>query len=252
MFIRTRWFAAALAALAFAQAVARGDYYDSGNAYTRYGRVIVTTYPTDPAAPGIRAGLFPEEFHFGRPKFGQAQIVFDGGWLGVSGAYPTALDTIAFNTDLPLSPNQIIAPKGWSVTPNAVVPGLGRFSWQLHTSNPGESLVPIAVTIDGLGSNPAASHFWLPSTGMTPSGPPPAFAFHYNVINELGPDLGHGWYFVGVPQSPETGWYSVDTRLPFASVTSTPEPSTLILCSLAIGGLVGRRGLARLRRRPSS
>src|SRR6516165_4425415 len=101
-----RYFALALIALVLARPSVRGDYYEST---TYKGKVTIYA--------------FQNWSGFGTPP-GQVQIYFNGAWNGGSGQVsPDFLDTVAFNTDLHLSPNQITGPKGWTVTPNAVVPG---------------------------------------------------------------------------------------------------------------------------------
>jgi hypothetical protein len=220
---RIRFFVLAIGTLLLARPPVRGDYFWTD---TEHGTVSVTTYPTDGTS------LQP----------GQARIHFDGRWYGKSA--PEFLDFLAFNTDLTLSPNQITVPKGWKLTSNGVVPGFGRFSWLLQTSNqqPNDGLYD--VTISGLGDNVSASHFWQSSTvtGITPPVPPATFAFHDGVI-----DYYHGRDpSLRVPQGPDTGWFSVDTRPPlFATVTSSPEPSAVVLLGVGLAALLGWNALRR-------
>jgi hypothetical protein len=219
---RIRFLALALVALMLARPPVRGDYFVS-DGYR--GKVSVHTYPntTQP---------------------GQARIEFDGGWHGSSHVISEFQDTVAFNTDLHLSPSQITAPKGWTLTPDAVVPGFGRFSWVLHTSDPHLSDLWPSVTIDGLGSNPAALHFWQSSSvaGIAPPATPATFAFHDGVIDYLGRD----WRWRAEPQGPDMSWFSIDAGPPqFATVTSSPEPSAVVLCGVGLAGLLGWNALRR-------
>ncbi len=195
-----------------------------------YGRVSVTTYPTTTGY-----------FNGSPPQFGQALVEVDGQWHA-SGAQPEAVDTFAFNTNLHLTPSQFTLPAGWTLTPNAEVPGLGRFTWELHTTmTPGWQPI-VDLTISGLGSNPAAAHFWFPSSA-TGSDTPAAFAFHDSVIDYIG---FYGAPTEREPQGPDTGWYSISGPPEFAKLTSAPEPATLILGSLALGGIIlGRRVFRR-------
>jgi hypothetical protein len=182
---------------------------------------------------------FPGHDLFGDVKSGQVRILFEAGWSGSSQAQPALVDTVAFNTDLTLSPNQIMVPQGWELTPNAVVPGKGRFSWALHTSNPQTFFV--GVTIAGLGTKASPSHFWLPSKteGISPPATPDNFAFHVSAIDYLK-DRDMPW--VRVPQGPDEAWYGVEGRPPdYAFVTPTPEPCTLALAGLGLVGLLAAR-----------
>jgi hypothetical protein len=225
---RLRLLAAGLALLLVAWSPARGDQMFSDG---RSGRVSIATYPNS-------------DFFGNALQVGQARITFDGQWMA-SGAQPESLDTVAFNTDLKLTASQIAVPQGWTLAPNAVVPGFGRFSWVAHTQNPQLNEIIVPITIGGLGNNAAASHFFQSSvvTGI-PSALPAYYAFHDAVIDYYeGPN--NPW--LSVPQGPDTGWYTVDPRPP--AVTSSPEPSALILCSVGLAGLVGRRVLRRPRSR---
>jgi hypothetical protein len=227
-----RFFVFALATLLLGRPPARGDYLLSD---TQYGLVKVTTSPSFDL--------------FGQPQPGQARILFSGQWQHSTQVIPAGFDTVAFNTDLTLSPNQITVPQGWTLTPNSVIPGLGRFSWALHTSNPKLITDWVGITIDGLGSNPAPSHFWLPSTvaGITSPATPVTFAFHYGAIDYYqGPDSP----WLRVPQGPDVSWYSVDAGPPEIVFNSpTPEPSTLGLAGLGLAGLLAASVFCGAKRR---
>jgi hypothetical protein len=227
--LRLRLLTAALAILLVAWSPARGDQMFS---FSAAGSVSIAAYPNS-------------DFYGGNAlQFGQARITFDGGWIS-SGAQPESLDTVAFNTDLKLSPSQISVPQGWTLAPNGVVPGFGRFSWVAQTQNPHLNDIIVPITIGGLGNNAAASHFFQSSvvTGSA-SASPAYFAFHDAVIDYYeGPN--NPW--LSVPQGQDTAWFTVDPRPP--AVTSSPEPSALILCSVGLAGLVGRRMLRRPRSR---
>jgi hypothetical protein len=230
--ISLRYFALALVALVLARPAVRGDYFES---VSYKGKVTVTAYQNWSG--------------FGTPP-GQVQIYFNGAWYGGSGqGSPDFLDTVAFNTDLHLSPNQITVPKGWTLTPNAVVPGFGRFSWVLHTSDPNWLDLFPSVTIDGLGSNAAASHFWQSSTvaGIAPPATPASFAFHDGALAYYqGADLP----WLHVPQGADVSWFSIDAGPPqYAALTPSPEPSALVLCGVGLAALLGWNVLRRRRAR---
>jgi hypothetical protein len=222
MIVRRRCFAFALAALLAAGSSVHGDAYYS---ISFNGQVGVTTYPDNQNGP-----LQP----------GQARIEFNVQWFS-SGAQPEGADAVAFNTDLHLSPSQIVVPKGWTLTPNAVVPGLGTFSWELRAANPGIDPI-IDVTINGLGST-AASHFWLPSVVAPGSTATPAmFAFHdYAIDYYQGPN--QPW--LRVPQGSDESWFSISGPPQFSIVHSAPEPSALVLAGLGLGGWIGCRAWRR-------
>jgi hypothetical protein len=211
-----------LASILLARPEVRGDYFFAPLGPT-VGQVTVTSYPT---------ALQP----------GQANISFDGSWFS-SGASPTGLDAVAFNTDLHLDPSQIAVPNGWTLTPNATVPGHGQFSWLARSSAPQFDNLVVGVTISGLGNNPSAWHFWLPSQGTTPA----TFAFHdaaiafFPLADEPSYTVSQGW---------DSGWGFAGTQAPeIISLTSAPEPSALLLAGLGLAGLLGGRALHRRRTR---
>lgn len=226
-----RYFALALIALVLARPSVRGDYFFS-DGYR--GKVRVTTYP--------------DSSWLGTPQRGQARIDFDGSWHGSSQVIPETLDTVAFNTDLQLAPSQITVPKGWTITPNAVVPGFGRFSWVLHDAQ--APILPsyplVSITIDGLGNSLAAAHFWQSSkvAGIAAPATPATFAFHDGVIDYYqGPDVP----WLHVPQGPDMSWFSIAGPPQYAALTPSPEPTSLLLCGVGVAGLLGWNMLRRRR-----
>jgi hypothetical protein len=218
-----RFLVFAVAILLFDWPSAQADYW---YARTDGGDVRVTTFP---------------DTDFGSLQAGQARILFEAWFSGSSHAQPAFIDSVAFNTDLILSPGQITAPQGWELTPNVTVPGKGRFSWGLHTLNPQEKDWLVGVMIDGLGEKPSASHFWLPSKteGISPPATPATFAFHIAAIDYYqGPNMP----WLRVPQGPDTAWSFLEDRPPDFP-HPTPEPCTLALAGLGLAGVLAARRL---------
>jgi hypothetical protein len=151
------------------------------------------------------------------------------------GLYETQVKGFALNTDLKLTRDQFFLPAGWTATPNAVVPGLGRFSWVISTPAADPISSPYAwFDISGLGANATFNHFILPAS---PAGTSSSSAwFAADIVPFYFPDT-----FGGRVPAITDFWASSS----LSSVAQTPEPSTLVLASLGMLALLGRCVLRR-------
>jgi hypothetical protein len=162
---------------------------------------------------------------------GQVRMTVTAPFLSIYGSPDNyGMDKFGFNTDLNLSPNNIVVTDGggtnlgWTVTQKLGVikpqniSTFGTFS--VEDDGTGHSRGdPIVVTIGNLGSNATIDHFIFLSTGGG------------------GPDA----YFVA-----HLGGFTAQPTSQFIAVTSlTPEPGTIGLALIGLAGI----GVARLRRR---
>jgi hypothetical protein len=178
-----------------------------------------------PDAPGIvRFLLWPGNTH----------------GTGNRGLYEVAVNGFAFNTDLALTPSQFSLPAGWTATPNALVPGVGTFSWVLAgTTKPlsPDATSMVGFDISGLGDNTALSHFVIPSTqDGTNSSQGSWFAA------DIVPFYYANTFSGSVPAVTDF-WASGSGPLP----AEAPEPSTLLLLGLGLGTCAGFHFVQRLR-----
>lgn len=160
-------------------------------------------------------------------------------------AYPNGvfknfgLQKLAFNTDLALNETDVSAPPGWSLSGNGNVSEFGRFTWV--ASGPGDTRQnPAVILISNLGLNATPDHFLLPSEDPGTSEP---IFFAGHIAGYYGEPSSHhvavpGW--VAVPPPPGGG--------AGPDLTTVPEPSTLVLALLGVGGCAAPL-LRRFRRR---
>jgi hypothetical protein len=176
------------------------------------------------------AGILINRGPWGTSDFpaGSAQVQFVAdSWNGQYGPNQKngipQLDAVAFNTDLALSPTQIIAPPGWILTQNAPIAG---FSWEATSTAPQYNSEAMWLTITSLGSNASLWDFqnYADRTGITPLPPAVYFAAHISGITpSAATDFAtEQWVFSTIPPP-------------------LPEPSALVLAGLGVVGLFGRR-----------
>jgi hypothetical protein len=228
----------ALSGFVYTPALARADPYTLDALFTspvlnygaRPGELEVLS--NVPNLVGLRSG--PD-----RPGPGTLRFVLWPGLEGETnsrGLYEIQVKGFALNTDLKLTPDQFFLPAGWTATPNAVVPGLGRFSWVLSTpaADPRNSSQYTWFDIGGLGANATFNHFVLPAS---PAGTSSSSAwFAADIVPFYFPDTFGG-------QVPAITDFWASSSL--SSVAQTPEPSTFVLASLGMLALLGRCVLRR-------
>jgi hypothetical protein len=240
--------------------LARADYVSQSFAMdqssvlpagTTYGSVQIEAYDGNGSAGG---GL----------SAGQVRLtiqanplpVYDsiGCHFGVYGA--------GFNTDLALDPSQIGLPDHWRLRNGRFMGGFGQFGWEA-TGHVRDSQSPLVITISGLGTDATVNHFLIPSTDSM--GGTPMNGSAYFAARVGGFDINNDWVDARThvianlapitdppPPPPDSGGPGpVVTPVLQGSAppptASSPEPSTLLLCVLGVGGLgvsrcFGRRG----------
>lgn len=177
---------------------------------------------------GSMNGLYGEQ---ARITFSADQIPSYGDPVGRFG-----FDSVAFNTNLELTPGQISLPANWTLTPSAATP-FGRFSWKASTTSAGDRSQSISLLISGLGDQAWVENFmrnsWVPPPlADEPPGDTAVFAGH--IAGFAGTVLPHNSI-----TGPNNSWLAVGNEF-----RVTPEPSSLVLGVVAICGFIlSRRGL---------
>jgi uncharacterized protein (TIGR03382 family) len=211
--------APALAVLLLAAAPAHADYMTQTMALNAdgppgvTGTVQIEAYDGNGAAGGgLSAGQV-------RLTFNTPAVTPPSGGSAFAG-----LQSVAFNTDLNLSPGQITTlATGWTFANNASIGSLGAFNWVSGTA--GSLQDSVSVLISGLGANATPGHFMLPYQGNSIPAPPTPFLF------------GGQWVELSFDASgPHLASETLST-----STNSTPEPSSLALAGLGLAALFGRR-----------
>jgi MYXO-CTERM domain-containing protein len=222
--------AATLAALLFAPVVARGDYMtqtmalNPGGPPNIAGSVQVEAYDGNGAAGGgLSAGQV-------RLTYTMPAIDPPSGGIAFAG-----LQSVAFNTDLSLTPSQITLPSGWSTANNAAVGSLGSFNWVAGTG--GALQNNVSVLISGLGANATLSHFTLPFQGTGNPAPPT-------------PNLFAGQW-VDLSFDSTGPHFASEAVVANGSSSPAPEPSALALAGFGLAGLVVRRRVAQAAGKPA-
>jgi hypothetical protein len=179
----------------------------------------------------------PHPYFRGPEDPGTLRFLFGAGAIGETtdgGLYSTAVKGFALNTDLTLTPNQFDISSGWTATPNAVVPGLGHFSWVLSAPSAKDALMSSITGFDisGLGDQASFAHFVFPASPVGANSSSAWFAA--DIVPLYFPDTFHG-------RVPDITDFWASGSLGVAA--QTPEPCALALAGLGAIGLIGRRAL---------
>jgi hypothetical protein len=251
MFVMLMRAAVALLALAALAPLARADYVsqtftmDQSSvlpAGMSYGTVQIEAYDGNGApGGGLAAGQVRLTFQ------ANPQPIYDsmGCHFGIYGA--------GFNTDLTLDPSQISLPDHWKLRNGRFMGGFGQFGWDA-TGHIRNSQNPLVLTVSGLGSNATVDHFLIGSTdsvGGTPMNGSVYFAarvggfdINNDFIDAQTHVIANAVPIVDPPPPINPGGPPIPVDLSGGAApppTDNPEPCTLILCVLGVGGVgVGR------------
>lgn len=202
---------AALAPAAHAEYVSQTITLDQSNKYAdgpAFGSVFIEAYD-GVGTPG--GGL----------NAGQVRITYTAHLLPIYGDVQFfGLTAVGFNTDLTLKKNQIQGPTGWNLQKNENLGGFGRFTWEESTIVGENRQNPVVLLISDLGSDAKLDHFLIGSllkNGNIPPQGSSAFVAHVDGFAGETGDFRHHW--IG------------------HDILATPEPGTLTLAVLGLGGL---------------
>lgn len=186
---------------------------------THYGSVVVEAYD------GIGAGG-------GGLAAGQVRLTFSADALPIYGPLGKnfGLDSVAFNTDLSLTPGQISAPSGWALVAKDKLGGFGTFAWSATASKAKYQSPTVTVLLSGLGADATLSHFLVPTLNGKGNAPAQGSALFAGRV-------------VGFTASAATN----DAKAHWTAVQAAPEPSSLALAALALGATACVRRLRRRR-----
>jgi hypothetical protein len=240
----------ALTGPAHADYVTRTYQFDQSNTLAsmlNYGSVTVEAYDGNGASQnGLAAGQVRLTYHADPlPIYGPP-----GPHFGIRMA--------GFNTDLPLSLDQLSVPDNWRVRNDRFMGGFGRFGWQAYASPP-NSLTDVAVTVSGLGADALLDHFLIPSktsTGDVPAMGSVYFAARVGGFDINTDDIDAASHVVGTgfPLPPPTTWPPEGPPSPIPDPPvggggemppDSPEPAAALLGLLGAAGV----GVTRWRRR---
>lgn len=184
---------------------------------TQYGTVVIEAYDGVGAAGGGLAS-------------GQVRITYNADIVPAYGAVKKTfgIDQVGFNSKLIIFDSQIDVPGGWKDSLVAVMDGFGIYVWEGEKTGKGKNLTSVEVLISGLGKKALVENFLLTPLLQDPPQGSHYFSAHvadFTASAETNNKTNHyigGSTFAAPPGEPAPG--------------ETPEPSTLALALLGLGG----------------